>query len=691
MTEPITEFLNKHGIMWEPIALNKKVPTRIGDYKPDPKDYELTEEVIKSRQNTPSEYIAIFTNKIAQYDIDIEDYIAHDKFKELPYFKSVSKKLPHYFCYVSDTTNNRHCPVAGDLLCGQWSYCKRTEVVYNANNEIKKYSLSDFETRININKFNAVLKKLKSLVDNYDYDTWLKVCFGLYNTAIENLYKDPISYVIEFSKDGKGYDDKAKQTINNLKYKQDGVKFGTLVDLVSEQPAAEKAMTKKKKKEVISNVVSSEYEEWKKQWEEHVFSCKQRNLVCHDLYSPDHITEAPYSSLYFVNDNNFVEMTMRTYQVNENSELCIKRWNLDPNKREYMDYNFAPYPFVVSNGYNYYNTWKDFEFVNYVPTNEIDPEHAVKVYCDFKNHMSSGDPAVYDYLLQLDAHTAQFPGEKPGVCVVICGLSGTGKGTDSVLKQRIFGEDLVFQTSDISQVLGQFTGSISKKLIVILDEAVPKNMFEKDGPLKSLITEPFVKIERKGKDSIQENSFVRLVISTNSDNVVKVSNSDRRMVVISPKVYVAKEYEKFPHNIFDLINSKDSCKHVFDYLRTIKVKYRNVQQWQFNRPITEEYREMQEASIPTHIQFLINFVSTNEVDKLEFTISQALLYEHFKNYVSDNSKFELSLMAFCRKVKKIESVKAKQTRVGGVSSINYNINKLSFFGEMEKLNYKIRT
>lgn len=693
MTTPITEFLNNNGILWEPIGLNKKVPIQIGNYKPDPTDYKLHRDVIVARQKTPSEYIAIFTNEIAQYDIDIEDYTVPEVFKNLPYFQSVTKRLPHYFCKVEDATNDRHCPIAGDLLCGQWSYCKRNAVVFNPNNSIKTFKINDFEKRISINKFNVVLKKLKSHVDNYDYDTWLRACFGIYNTAVENLYKEPMSYVFEFSKDGKLYDEKAKNTINNLKYSQSGVKFGTLIELADDtEHEREKTPKRKKKAEVNINFKekNNEYSQWKEEWEKHVFSCKQRNLVCHDMYKNDHIAEANYGSNYFVNDNNFVELVTRTYAIDkDNKELCIKRWNLDPNKREYMDYNFAPYPFVQNNNYSYYNTWKDFELIDYVPKVQLDQEHCVKVYNDFKMHLSGNNEAMCDYIIQLDAHTVQFPGEKPGVCLVYFGSSGTGKGTDTLLKKAIFGSENVYQTNDISQVLGQFTGSISKKLVVILDEAVPKNMFEKDGPLKSLITEPLVKIERKGKDSVQENSFVRVQITTNNDNVVRISNSDRRMIACSPKIYSPKIYDQFPHDIFELIDSKDASKCVFDHLRNIKVKYHNVQQWQHNRPITKEYEEMREACIPTHIQFLINFVENHEVDKFEFSISQTSLYEYFKAYVSDNLKFELSLMAFCRKINKIESIKNVRTRIGGTSTTNYSINKLSFKSEMDKLNYRI--
>ena len=100
----------------------------------------------------------------------------------------------------------------------------------------------------------------------------------------------------------------------------------------------------------------------------------------------------------FINDSNFVALTTATYIVDYKKgtkELCIKRWDLDPTKREYMDYIFAPYPFKMKNNYEYYNTWKDFSLVNYVPIEQLNPEHCVEVYNDFMLHISNGDQKVF--------------------------------------------------------------------------------------------------------------------------------------------------------------------------------------------------------------------------------------------------------------------------------------------------------
>lgn len=687
----ITDFLNKHNILWEPIGLDGKVPKVIGNYKPDPTDYKLDSLIIKERQTTPSEYIAIFTNEIAQYDIDIEDY-SNEILEVLPYFKSVTKGLNHYFIKIIGATLQRYTPIAGDILTGQWSYCKRNAKVFNSENEIKSFSIDSFEKRINPVSFKAVLKKLKENIDEYDYDTWLRICFGIYNTAYENLFKEPLNYVIEFSKDGKKYDDVAKNTINSIRYNQNGVKFGSL-KLILEEPVQKKEKTSKKKNddEDINEDNCVDYLEWKKDWEKHVFSCKQRGLICHDLYKTSHIQEAKYGTKYFLQDNEFVKLSSSVTNIGIKKQKlvsCISLWDLDPLKREYMDYNFGPPPFIVPNGYNYYNTWKDFELREYIPKIELDPEHCIKVYIDFQRHLSSNDDSVLDYLIQQDAHLIQRPGEKPGVCTVIFGDQGTGKGTKAAFYVALLGQDKVLQTSDINQVLGQFTRSVSKKLIIILDEVASKEMKSKDGALKYIITEPTTKIEEKGKDAREEYSFVRIHINTNSEYVVVVSNSDRRYFIISPEIYDPIQYSEFPHNIFDLISSKDAMKYVFNYLESINLKYKNMSEWQKNRPLTSAYDELKEASIPIEVRFLHQFVNNNEIEKDVFVITLNLLYSYFQTYLGENTKFEMIKDVFSKKIRKFKTIGSIRVTKNGKKEVEFTISRLKLNNEMLLKGYK---
>ncbi|KAH9254392.1 hypothetical protein BASA81_007505 [Batrachochytrium salamandrivorans] len=233
--------------MWEPINLLNKVPKKIGDYMPDPKDYLIADEVIKARQKVPSQYIAIFTDKVNQYDIDVEGFMPNEDFQALPYFKSMTKGLPHYFCRVSGTEKTRYLPLGGDLLTGQWSYCPRHTIVHQSENEIRSFHLSDFQERLELGAFKNTIKRLKEKINDYNYDQWITICFGILNTATENLYPDPHKYVREFSEGGILYDQKAVDTIARLKYRFNGVNYGSLLrELDPSSPS--KTPTKRKTK-----------------------------------------------------------------------------------------------------------------------------------------------------------------------------------------------------------------------------------------------------------------------------------------------------------------------------------------------------------------------------------------------------------------------------------------------------------
>lgn len=435
----------------------------------------------------------------------------------------------------------------------------------------------------------------------------------------------------------------------------------------------------------------TKYQDWKKNWEQNVFSLVVRKSITHDLYEDPYMQEVDFNSPFVFNhDNNFIDMTNEKINNGKKDVYCLDIWKKDSKKREYFDLLFAPPPFQVSQGLKYYNTWKNYTLENYETVDKkIDVEHCVKVFTDYMFHMSKENSSVFDYLIQYLSHMAQFPGEKPGVSPVFIGDSGTGKGTFAEIMNSLFGNENIFNTSDIKTVLGQFTSNISKKLILILDEAVSKEMFEKDGPLKYLITEPKTKIERKGKDAYNENSFCRVFIFSNSENVVKISNSDRRMMVVSPKIYVKPEYDNFPSNIFELIRSKDCCKIVFDYLKTVDVKYRNIQEWQSNRPKTEDYEEMRQHNIPTIIKFLTFYIRTKCPEQPSIEVSQKVLYDNFAEYAGDNDKYRLNRDTFNKRMTKFESITRRRSQSSGDSVVFYCINKMNFLEEMRKTNQHI--
>ena len=175
--ENIITFLNRRGILWQPIALTYKDPNNHDEGKKKPiafpdgtlakaddmmmkeegpdgverraPNLKVGREEVKRRQkkNTDSEYIAIYTEEVQQVDIDKPKYVLPESVKHLedcPYFKSNTKQLPHYFVKINGESANRHIFDGGDLLTGQWAYARRDAAVFNNDKEFVSFNVSDF-------------------------------------------------------------------------------------------------------------------------------------------------------------------------------------------------------------------------------------------------------------------------------------------------------------------------------------------------------------------------------------------------------------------------------------------------------------------------------------------------------------------------------------------------------------------
>ncbi|CAL8471908.1 g11450 [Coccomyxa elongata] len=149
-------------------------------------------------------------------------------------------------------------------------------------------------------------------------------------------------------------------------------------------------------------------------------------------------------------------------------------------------------------------------------------------------HFCAGKGLLSEYLLNWLAYPLQQLGDKTGVAVVVKGQPGTDKGVIfNVLMGKIYGEHYV-QCKDIHDLTGGFNSLIAKKMLVNLDEATFGGLRRENQMLKNFITEPRTNMTEKFKDSVQINSYVNLVITTNEDFPVAITEGDRRYFVKGP-------------------------------------------------------------------------------------------------------------------------------------------------------------
>lgn len=243
----ILDYIKNHHILWQPIKITTtidekgkqlKKPIPIGDYTPNLSDYKnISEDVIKTRQKNidKTELIAINTNIIQQFDID--DDLGIFKING-PYFESITKKLPHYFFKLieTETTGDRKAFSGADLLNGQWSYCKKDAIVFDAELEIPEISIEYFINQHNKYKeFKKLLVKVKTLPDVDNYITWFNVCNAIFNATIDLGFCKNIGWVHSFSKNSEKYNDNAIKIIDALEYNKYNFNINYLKKLVDDK------------------------------------------------------------------------------------------------------------------------------------------------------------------------------------------------------------------------------------------------------------------------------------------------------------------------------------------------------------------------------------------------------------------------------------------------------------------------
>lgn len=200
----------------------------------------------------------------------------------------------------------------------------------------------------------------------------------------------------------------------------------------------------------------------------------------------------------------------------------FQAWLESKQRRSYREVVFSPPPRPVEAVD--YNLWTGFSVLPVPGECRLFLAHVKDIIC-------SGNVAHYEYLLDLLALTCQEPGYQSEVAVVMRGKPGTGKGTFVRALGRIF-ERHFAHLDKTADLVGNFNAAISGKIIVFGDEAFWAGDKREVAALKRLITEPTLRITRKGIDSVQESNSIHLFMATNDDWSIPAQLGERRFLAL---------------------------------------------------------------------------------------------------------------------------------------------------------------
>lgn len=218
-------------------------------------------------------------------------------------------------------------------------------------------------------------------------------------------------------------------------------------------------------------------------------------------------------------------------------EPAAKWWLQHTQRRKYHQITFAPQQEVPS---DVYNLWKGLAYEPHDGDCSLFIKH-------INDNICGGNEYLTNWVLCWMADAVQNPANRPGTAIVLRGKQGTGKGVFCHQFGSLFGQHFLY-VNNTRHFLGHFNSHLADCLILYADEAFWAGDKQSEGVLKGLVTEPRIVIEYKHRNPVSLPSYIRLMMSSNSDWVVPAGLEERRFCVLD----VADDHMQ-DHNYFRAI------------------------------------------------------------------------------------------------------------------------------------------
>lgn len=294
------------------------------------------------------------------------------------------------------------------------------------------------------------------------------------------------------------------------------------------------------------------------------------------------------------------ELLMRRFleglPVSGNPDQAIKHFRIDPTTLVYNQVAFTPAPTPLTT----LNYWRG-------PTAKPAPGNWRAIRDYLRDVICAGDEHVYEYLVNYLAHMLQKPEEKPGVMLFLVGGQGTGKGVYFLLIRAIWPRSTL-QISDTEEVVGKFNAGLERSYPVLMDEALFAGDLKVMDRLKSMITEPVIRIEQKYQPARSVQSLHRFMAASNHDRVAHVERDDRRHVFLRVSAVRQRDTTYFA-NIVNCINDPNTLGAMVYYLQRRDITAFNVR----NRPTTTEHSRQKIQSLTGFARYWFEVLTTSDL------------------------------------------------------------------------------
>jgi hypothetical protein len=223
------------------------------------------------------------------------------------------------------------------------------------------------------------------------------------------------------------------------------------------------------------------------------------------------------------------------------------------------------------------------------------------------------------------AHLFQQPGKKTGICPVLIGGQGAGKG---FLLEQMIGKLLgahFFHTNDPkNDLFERFSEGRNCKLLVNIDDFNVGDIKMNNDPFKSLITGERINYEAKGKPKVSNFNCTNFVITTNNTVPVKIETDDRRYALLGCSTKLIGKFDYFD-KLSAYWNRPENWYAVYEALMDFDITHYDLKR---DRPMNKLYDDVKMMSAEKELLFLAAVVQGT---KLMF--SSAEFYEAYRSWI----------------------------------------------------------
>lgn len=295
-------------------------------------------------------------------------------------------------------------------------------------------------------------------------------------------------------------------------------------------------------------------------------------------FTPTEFKDLLVDWLYELPDDNGVMIEYSFYTT----------YTKDPTKRRYKRIDFFPNPADCPK--DVFNSFVPCEahFLNPVPKDSVDLSIIMKHVSVMVGHNQEGIKFLLDFLAQI----VQEPWRLLGIALLLYAEPGAGKDIFiDLFGEYILGHHLYYKIGKASNLFKNFNSDLVGKTFIHVDELNPSDIEKHKDDMKRIVTSGRIRAEQKGRDAFSTRSFVRLFMTTNNRDALKIDSIDRRYVVFRS----SGEYRKNTAYFTTLANEfakPEVSRAFYDLLMT-----RDISNFDHTtRPITAIYKEMKEAS-----------------------------------------------------------------------------------------------